>query len=240
MKNTIGKPSPEAGFTIVEVMAAMVILIIGVLSTFTLIEGSLASTSRTTAREQGTSLARDLVERSRQVAYDQVTSDLAATTLRTTLTDATGAPGSMFSVTRRGVAYKVTVSACSIDDPTDGVGEGDATFCLTPTGPPPNPGPPPPVPAGKVRLLGVDVALAGSLLDTVCNAIGDPEILTTLQQTLSPVATVGICTGGSGPRVQLDNHPDDLRRVRVDVKWTRGGAGNVSQTTLLTNPVQTS
>ena len=38
--------------TLVEVMAAMVILIVGVLGTLALVQGSLSSTSRTTAREQ--------------------------------------------------------------------------------------------------------------------------------------------------------------------------------------------
>ena len=47
----------------------MVVLLVGVLGTLTMIEGSLASTSRTTAREQATNLARDLVERSRQADY---------------------------------------------------------------------------------------------------------------------------------------------------------------------------
>jgi len=56
----------EAGYTIVEVMVAIVILVFGVLGALVLVEGGQASTSRTVAREQGTNLARDLLERSRQ------------------------------------------------------------------------------------------------------------------------------------------------------------------------------
>ena len=59
----------EHGMTIIEVMVAMFILVVGVLGTLVLIEGGLSSTSSTTAREQGTNLARDLVERSRQAGY---------------------------------------------------------------------------------------------------------------------------------------------------------------------------
>ena len=68
----------ERGMTLVEVMAAMVILLIGVLGTLTLVQGSLSSTSRTTAREQATNLARDLVERSRQADYANITYDARA------------------------------------------------------------------------------------------------------------------------------------------------------------------
>ena len=73
----IGRFTDEGGFTIVEVVVAMVILIVAVLGTLVLVEGSLASTSRTTAREQGTNLARDLVERSRQAGYANMTMALA-------------------------------------------------------------------------------------------------------------------------------------------------------------------
>ena len=58
-------PSSEDGFTLAEVMVALAMLLIGVLALLVMIEGSLTSTSRTTAREQATNLARELVERSR-------------------------------------------------------------------------------------------------------------------------------------------------------------------------------
>jgi len=238
-----GGPAPDgqAGFTIIEVMIAMLILIVGVLGTFTLIEGSLASTSRTTAREQGTNLARDLVERGRQIDYADMTMALAPGKLRNALPASDTAtpvtlspPNSTFDVTRRNVTYKVTVFACSIDDPTDGAGQGDATFCATPTSviTPGNP----PGPAATVNVLGIPVALGGSPLATVCNAIGDPAILARLTSVVSNVVPVSVCAGAPGGTLPFDSQPDDLRRVRIDVSWTRGGAGSVSQTTLLTNP----
>jgi type II secretory pathway pseudopilin PulG len=234
----------EDGYTIVEIMIAMFILLIGVMGTLTLIQGSLASTSRTTAREQGTNLARDLVERARQAAYTDLTVTGAPAKLRATLpaSDAASAISptapSSFTVKRRNVSYAVTVTACAVDDPTDGAGEGDAQFCV-----PPDAGsvsePPPALPAASVRVLGLDVALRGSLLDTVCNAVGtNTDIAQALQAVLSPVAAVGICPAAAGGDVQIDSDPDDLRRVRVDVAWNRGGAGSVSQTTLLSNPSQ--
>lgn len=244
MKNTIGKPSPEAGFTLVEVMAAMVILIIGVLGTFVVIEGSLASTSRTTAREQGTNVARDLVERSREAAYQDMTMANAPTALRGRLPASdsvsalTGPDMRTFTVTRRNVVYEVTVFACSIDDPTDGAGEGNATFCETPLVTP-SPGDDPPGPAAEVNVLGIEVAVGGELLTLVCNALGIEAIGNQLTALLTPVADVRVCPGGSGAgTAPYDSRPDDLRRVRIDVSWKRGGPGSVSQTTLLTNPLQ--
>lgn len=230
----------ERGVTLVEVMAAMVILVVGVLGTLTLIEGSLASTSHTTSREAATNLARDLIERSRQADYKDVTYALAPATLRSKLPASDGATalsGSTFTVTRRNVQYAVTVFACSIDDPTDGAGQGDATYCAPPTSTPP--GTPTPGLAASVNVLGIAVAAGGSMLQTVCNAVGTPAILSRLTAAVSRVVPLSVCPTGAGTgTVQYDSTPDDLRRVRVDVSWTRGRGGSGSQTTLLTNPLQ--
>lgn len=238
--------------TMVEVMAAMVILIIGVLGTLVLVEGGMSSTSRTTAREQGTNLARDLVERSRQVPYASTNTGAAlgaaAAALRAKLpasdnASALATPASRtFTAVRRGVTYTVTVSACSIDDPTDGVSVGDSSFCLD-SGGTPGPGSPPPGPAPAHNVLGIDVgalftSAGGNLLTTVCNALSG-TLLTQVTSVLSKVIPVSLCPSGTGnSSVALDSHPDDMRRVRIDVEWNRGGAGSLSQTTLLTNPRQ--
>ena len=234
----------ERGMTLVEVMAAMVILVIGVMGTLTLVQGSLSSTSATTAREQATNLARDLVERSRQAAYKNVTYDLAPATLRSMLpasdnaTALSGPTNSQFNVTRRNVTYTVKVFACSIDDPTDGIGVGDAKACAPPTSTT-VPGSPAPGLAASVNVLGITVSAGGSLLQTVCNAVGTPAILSQLTAAVSPVVPLSVCPTGAGSgTVAYDSTPDDLRRVRVDVSWARDSSGSVSQTTLLTNPSQ--
>ena len=233
----------ERGMTLVEVMIAMVILLVGVLGTLTLVQGSMSSTSRTTAREQATNLARDLVERSRQVGYEDLASTSAAATLAGTLSDATAPSGLTFDVDRRNATYNVRVTACSIDDPTDGAGAGNATFCADPQDPD-DPVNPPPLPSLNVRVLGIDVALGGSLLDTVCDSLGistsEGTILHRLTSAVSPVAPISLCPDdpSGGTRVKYDSDPDDMRRIRVQVSWDRGGAASVSQTTLLTNPVQ--
>ena len=234
----------ERGLTLVEVMAAMVILLVGVMGTLTLVQGSMSSTSRTTSREQATNLARDLIERSRQADYKNVTYALAPATLRSMLPASdnasalSGPNSSTFTVTRRNVDYTVTVFACSIDDPTDGAGQGDATFCAPPSSTT-VPGSPAPGLAASVNVLGISVTAGGSALQTVCNAVGQPAILSQLTAALSPVAGVSVCPTGAGTgTVAYDSRPDDLRRVRVGVAWNRGADASVSQTTLLTNPLQ--
>jgi Tfp pilus assembly protein PilV len=243
----IARFTDESGMTIIEVMAAMVILIIGVLGTLVLVQGGLSSTSRTTAREQATSLARDLVERTRQVDYANLTYALAPATLRSSLptSDSVGPltvvspTSSTFTVTRRNVTYTVSVFACSIDDPTDGAGTGDATFCAAPTSTN-TPGSTDPGLAVGLNVLGiVGVTAGGSALETVCNALGISAVAAQLTSIVNKAVPVSVCpTASGGGTVQYDSHPDDLRRVRIDVSWNRGSDSTIRQTTLLTNPLQ--
>ncbi len=230
------RPADE-GFTIIEVMVAMIILLVGVLAMTQFITTGLASTQRTTAREQGTNLARDLLERSRQVSYDKTILGLAPEALRAALPDAGALSGSSFTVRRRNVNYAVTVTACSIDDPSDGAGVGNATFCLPPSGTPGDPSTPPP-PAAAVNVLGIAVSAGGSLLNTVCSAVGNPALLSTLSSAVSTITPLSACPSAPSGTVAFDNQPDDLRRVRVDLAWTeRGRAESLTQSTLLTNPL---
>lgn len=248
-----GAPRPslatESGFTLIEVMFALAILLFGVLGTLIVLAGSTASSANTTSREQGTNVARDLIERSRQIAFTDSTVDAAPAALRATLPSSDGAaavPGdpTAFTLTRRGTRYTVRVSACSVDDPSNGVGIGNATFCAPAsqqTGPTPTT---PSTTAASVNVLGIAVTAAGSLLDTVCGAVGtNTALLNTVTGLLGGALSAGggasleVCNNGSGRTVPLQyGIPDDFHRVRIDVSWTRGANGTVSQTTLLPNP----
>jgi prepilin-type N-terminal cleavage/methylation domain-containing protein len=239
--------SAEDGFTLAEVMVALTLLLIGVLALLVMIEGSLTSTGRTVAREQATNLARELVERSRQVPYAMTTTNSAAAAIAATLPEHPAVSAGTFSVRRRNITYAVTVSACSIDSPSDGAGVGDATFCDAPassTGPGS-------APTGSgfaigPNILGIPVSLAagGSLINTLCNAIGtDTAVLNAvtslpLSSLLGNGAQISACPAASGGEVGYDIRPDDLRRIRVRVEWTPSGspAGSLTQTTLLTTP----
>src|SRR3954467_9432791 len=62
---------PEAGFTIIEVLVAIFILLIGVLATTTLLNTANAETARHQARNGATNLVRDIIEASRALPYEQ-------------------------------------------------------------------------------------------------------------------------------------------------------------------------
>lgn len=224
--------------TLIEVMVAMTILVVGALGTLTMIEGSFRSSSRTTAQEQGTNLARELVERARQVPYVSMTQAGAPAALAAAIPEATTATGTSFTVTRRGVVYTVNVDACSIDDPSDGAGAGDATFCLAPTGAGT-------ATAGTKNVLGYNVAWTGDPITALClvttsnGAIGN--LVSSLTGNLLGLAQGGAQISGCGATspsrtIALDDAPDDLRRVKITLSWNRGGPASLVQTTLLASP----
>jgi Tfp pilus assembly protein PilV len=238
----------QEGFTIVEVLLAMVLLVVGVLGMLVMVEGSFTSTSRTTAREGATNLVREVIERSREVPYAQTTTNLAPAALAAALPENPTVHGSSFEVRRRNFDYTITVTACSIDDPSDGAGVGDNTFCFASptTGPPVTP-PPSGISIGP-NVLGLPVSLAvgGSLVDTVCAALGNPEVIASITGTVSDLtglsgngAQLTACPAGSAAgTIGFDARPDDLRRIRVRADWTpgTGPASTLTQTTLVTTP----
>ncbi|MGI9082045.1 MAG: hypothetical protein ACR2FZ_07190 [Thermoleophilaceae bacterium] len=117
--------------TIIEVMVAMMLLLMGVLATVTMIDRATAANSDTKARDRGTSLARDLVEAARGIPYPNLLSTTIQAELksRTGLEDAnTGTPA--YEVRRGGFEYTVTPSICTVDDAKDGLGDHTAGgFC---------------------------------------------------------------------------------------------------------------
>lgn len=119
----------EQGFTLIEIMAAMLVLLVGVLGTVTLIDGANATTSVTKGREGQTNLGRELLEASRSVDYDKLTTALLPGELqaRPGLADADGASG--WQIRRRGILYTVTPSVCTFDDATDKTASHDSSFC---------------------------------------------------------------------------------------------------------------
>lgn len=118
--------------TLVEVMVAIVILLVGVLGTVAMIDTSNAATSKTKAREGGTNVARSVVEVARGVPYRTLTAQSLLDELakRPSLADSGG--GSDYTISSRGFDYDATVTVCSIDDPKDNLGSHDNTVSFCP------------------------------------------------------------------------------------------------------------
>ncbi len=113
--------SDQTGFTIIEVMVAMLIMVVGVLGTVTLIDQGNEKTVSTKAREAGTTLALEMIESARRVPYGELTPALLASRLQSQEGLASVGGGSTWVIGRRGFTYTVEeASVCSIDDPADG------------------------------------------------------------------------------------------------------------------------
>lgn len=111
----------DAGFTLIEMLVAMVVLLVGVLGTATMALAALQTGAESRNREAATNLARELVEAARSVPYGSLLTSTASGTMQSMggLADASTAdPG--WQIERRGVTFTATVDACVYDDPKDG------------------------------------------------------------------------------------------------------------------------
>jgi prepilin-type N-terminal cleavage/methylation domain-containing protein len=114
----------ERGFTLIEVMVTMLILVIGIGATLSLIDAANSRTLATKKREAGNALTREVIEAARSVPYRQLNPMSAKASLQAIpgLEDTTPLTGT-WTVERRKTVYTVEMSVCSIDDDQDGLGD---------------------------------------------------------------------------------------------------------------------
>jgi hypothetical protein len=229
----------QGGFTIIEVMVASLVLLVGLVGTVTLINAANATTVSTQAREQAVSLERELLEATHSVPYQQLspTSVVSQVQAAPGLRNAGVGPG--WTIQRRGFTYTVAVGVCSVDDPSNGYGtENPDTFCATTASPNPS----------CNTLLGTSGNIAGvasavtsaNATLTGQQAIGscglDPDLdgrVDNLTQTDVPKCTGGACT----PAPTGDSNPDNYKRILVLVTWTVNQVGHYAlQSSTIPNP----
>jgi hypothetical protein len=119
--------SDERGFTIVEVLAATLILVAGLIVLFGMLISASHVMLNTRLRQEETSLAREALEDSRGLTYAQLTPTTIASALQPQVPGAS-LSGSNLSVTRTinsstPYTFNVSLSVCSLDDPSDGYGD---------------------------------------------------------------------------------------------------------------------
>lgn len=118
----------SGGFALLEVLAATVVLAVGLGATFMMLNAALHATSTDRVRQAETSLARELTEDTRSLAYTSLTPSAIATALQAVVSNAT-ASGSTLTVSRTisgqasSYSFTATFTACSMDDPADGTGD---------------------------------------------------------------------------------------------------------------------
>jgi prepilin-type N-terminal cleavage/methylation domain-containing protein len=219
----------EHGFTILETLVAMVILVVGLMGTLKLLDEANATTTSTKAREQGVALQRQLVEAARSLNYTAMTPSSVLGLVRAApgFTDSRiGAQG--WEITRRGVTYHMAIGVCSVDDPGDGIGKDDAsTFCANGAGA---------TSAAQCRTyLGANGSVAGTGAASG-GAVGDCGLDVNFDGrvdglTQSEAGCASACVGAA------DAEPDDFKRVVTLVRWSVGhGMRYALQSTLVPYP----
>jgi Tfp pilus assembly protein PilV len=112
-----GRLADESGFTLVEIMTAAFVLVVGLLGILTMLTRAMATTSQSNERVGATNVARELAEAARGVPYDSATPAALATSIK-----AKGlGSGTPWTLVRRGVTYTITVAVCTLDSPADGI-----------------------------------------------------------------------------------------------------------------------
>lgn len=112
----------EHGFSLIEVLVAMVVLVVSTLGTLALIDRASAQTSEVKARQTATALMRELVETSQGLAYTELTADSIKGTLQANgFPDDIAASTGTWEIKRNGITFSMTATACIVDDPSDGL-----------------------------------------------------------------------------------------------------------------------
>ncbi len=189
----------EAGFTLVEVLVAAFLVVVGILGTMETISVANRGTSNANARTGATNVARRVVEAARAVPGGQLTQSTLLATLKSAAPDLPEVvpDPSSWTVQRQGQTYTITPTVCAVDDPGDGLGSTSGspyTFCSSqsPTSPPDT------VPADyqqvSVQVAWTSAAGNGSVkqvVDVPLNGSGALPFVKTLTMT-SPLS----CTTG--------------------------------------------
>lgn len=218
----------EDGFTIIEVLVASVILVVGVLGVLGIVVQSDSVTAANRAREQGVGLEREIVEAARSIPYDQLTQNAIVGKIKATsgLTDSTML-STGWTYTRRNVKYAVAIGTCAVDDPTDGQGPHEsAGYCINGTGST--------TPAQCATYLGSTGSIAGTGAASGA-AAADCGIDSNFDGAVDGLAdtTGGACTNCTG----TDTNPNDYKRIVVLVRWNKGlGKRYALQSTTVPNP----
>jgi type IV pilus assembly protein PilV len=125
----------ERGFTLIEVLVAAMVLIVGLLALLGIMDVASHATDTNRVRQAATNVAREVVENVRSLSYTQLaTTSGIASALQPLLTPGATLSGSTLQVTRGSTGttaaasnslytFNVTFTTCSLDDPGDGYGD---------------------------------------------------------------------------------------------------------------------
>ncbi len=136
-----GGARAQDGVSLIEVLIATMILIVGLLALVSMLDTSVTAGMTTSAREGATNLARQIIEDARTIPYAQIMPTTIESQLQAVkaeselpLADASASEAG-WQIKRRGFTYVVDVEECAVDDPKDGLAKthelvsAGGTFC---------------------------------------------------------------------------------------------------------------
>jgi prepilin-type N-terminal cleavage/methylation domain-containing protein len=227
MPSRMPKLADERGYTLVELMVAAVVLVVGMAGAFTLLAGADKTTVTNNARMGATNLAREILEDARSVDYDSLTPSGIDPALKAKMGTPT-AP-TPWKVQRRGIEFTVTTNVCTFDDPKDNIA----------TTPPPN-----------VCTPQAPVQAASGTLAPEIQPDDFRRVTVTVawntgagNQTMKLVSLINNPSGGLGPRItQFEAPPDNVHQLdngviaqfptvttnAASVRWNSDGTPNGS------------
>jgi prepilin-type N-terminal cleavage/methylation domain-containing protein len=127
-RNRPARAHAQGGFTLVEVMVAMALLLTAVLGLMAMTDSSARATTETKAREGAVNLQREVLEAAGGIAYSQLSPSTLVPSLQAQPGLASESGSGTWTLTRRdasgaaGFTYTVDATMCSIDDVADGYG----------------------------------------------------------------------------------------------------------------------
>src|SRR3954468_23494656 len=134
MRVVAGAPAcrDESGFTLVEILVAITILVIGVLGVTTMISVSDRTTVVNNSRQGATAVVRRALETSRSLSFRSIKSATLASAIQTASPDLATTTAGTWKVARDGYVYTLDATVCRVDDDSAGYGPHDSAdplFC---------------------------------------------------------------------------------------------------------------
>jgi Tfp pilus assembly protein PilV len=121
----------DEGFTIIEALVSAVVLVVGLLTTFLMLNVSVRAASDVQAREGAVTLTRQITEDARSIPYSQIGSATLVGTLQAMPGLANSSSGSNWTIVRNGLTYTITVTmtpAYDSKDPANATGNDIVDF----------------------------------------------------------------------------------------------------------------
>jgi prepilin-type N-terminal cleavage/methylation domain-containing protein len=129
VRTTVSRSRDDAGFTLVEVLVASIVLAVGIVAAFTMLDTAGRTAATNNARTAASNLAREISEYARGTDYDL----LRPSTMVGALRDHPRIAGTNnWKIERRGMTYKIKAEVCTFDDPKDGLSIADPPNPCTP------------------------------------------------------------------------------------------------------------